>query len=191
MFRHSHVYRKDQHYRGEKMREVANDRLVELARSNVPPRSLPVGRRTAIGILLIIVLIVFGLVSPLTAHAQDAVVTDNGAAAFRYADAMIAHSVGRFHFVQGNYEQAVAEYTEAVEGIPQTVFEAVPLYANLYWDLGEAQFMAGLHNDALVSYQTYLELAGGEASAASIEYVQQLELAIHTDTVAEVTLISG
>jgi tetratricopeptide (TPR) repeat protein len=191
MFSYHNDYRSDKAYRVEKIREVENDRLVEVARVFSSRRSLSMGRRTVISILCIAGLIVFGLVSPLTAHAQDVSVTASGSEAFYYAEAMTAYSMGRFYFAQEKYERAVAEYTDAIEGIPQEVFEAVPLYANLYWDLGEAQFMAGQHADALVSYQTYLELVGENVGAEAVEYVQQLELAVTNDTVAEVTLISG
>ncbi len=177
-------YSQNKVYRTEKIREAENDRLAQLARENT--RRHVFGRRTAIVIVTIFILV--ALLSPQTSYAQDYSVSDAGGHDY-YTEATTAYRLGRFYFARQNYERAIEAYSEAIEGIPQAVFEALPLYANIYWELGNAQTMAGHYAEALVSYRSYLELAGDDASVEAVEYVAALEAALHEGTV--LILVSG
>jgi tetratricopeptide (TPR) repeat protein len=188
---YSNDYAKDKEYRARKMREAENNRQARKAQSNSTSgfRWQPVpGRRVALALVLVALLLVSALVFPLVTRAQDA--WDSGSRE-AFFDAMVAYRMGRYYFARGDYLRAIARYEEAIAGIPQEVYEVIPGYANLYWDMGEAQFMAGQYDAALVSYHRYLELATPEASAEARVYVQQLEQAMSNGTVSEVTLMSS
>jgi len=181
-------YPKDREFRADRMREAENRRRAHLAGANASQSSTLIRHKRLIAVAAAVVLIVMTLVFPQMANAQDARDSGSGDA---YPAAMVAYRMGRYYFAQENYDRAIIRYEEAIDGIPGEVFEAIPGYANIYWDMGEAQFMAGQPVEALASYQRYVELAGDHARPEAVAFVQQLAFAIADDSVAEVTLISS
>jgi WD40 repeat protein/DNA-binding CsgD family transcriptional regulator len=81
---------------------------------------------------------------------------------------------GRYYLEHGEYELAVEKLTQAIEGLPDELFQ-VPDYADMYWFLGEAKEGAGMYAEALVNYQTFLDLVGELAAPWTFEKVQELE----------------
>ena len=181
-------YTKDREFRTDRMREAENRRLASIADQNSTEPSLLTRHKRLIAVAVIVVLILSSLVFPQMANAQD---VRDGGSADAYVEAMTAYRMGRYYFARENYDRAVARYEEAIEGIPAEVFETIPGYANIYWDMGEAQFMAGQPVEALASYQRYVELAGDTARPEAVAYTQQLAIALADGAVAEVTLISS
>ncbi|MEO8391923.1 MAG: tetratricopeptide repeat protein [Chloroflexota bacterium] len=138
--------------------------------------------------LLVVLFILLTCLFPAVTHAQDLI--DVGQGEF-FTDAMVAYRVGYYYFLKGDYDRAIQEYEQTVQGIPQGVFAASVDYATIYWDLGDAQLMAEQYDQALASYQHYLDLAGDDATALAVAYVQRLAEAMNNGTVATVGLISG
>ena len=58
----------------------------------------------------------------------------------------------------------------------------------MYWYLGDAQFKAGQYEDALASYQHYLDL-NRESDPEAVNFVEQLTTSIASGTAAEIELI--
>jgi tetratricopeptide (TPR) repeat protein len=181
-------YSKDREFRTDRMREAEGRRLARIAHQNSTDSSWPMRRKPLIAVAIIVVLTLSSLLFPQMTNAQD--LTDSGSGE-AYPDAMAAYRMGRYYFARENYDRAIIRYEEAIEGIPAEAFEAIAGYANIYWDMGEAQFMAGEPVEALASYQRYVELAGDYARPEAAAYVQQLALALADGPVTEVTLISG
>jgi tetratricopeptide (TPR) repeat protein len=123
---------------------------------------------------LVIVLVVLLLFAGYQrVFAQDMVDPGKGEP---FPDAMLAYRLGSYYLVSGDYEQAVAKLSQAVELMPKWAFTADSAYAHLYWTLGEAQEQLGLYEDALVNYRQFLALVGDDAAPWTVEWVQQLEL---------------
>jgi tetratricopeptide (TPR) repeat protein len=89
-----------------------------------------------------------------------------------------AYREGRYYLNHGDYDMAIAKLTEAIEGLPEEVFQ-IPGYADMYWFLGEAQEGAGLYAEALVSYQHFLDLVGEWAAPWTIEKVEDLAVQVN------------
>lgn len=174
------------------MRQANQDQLAQLAQphstTSSDGRPAHVGRRLVIVTILIVLLALSALAFPQISRAND--LLDEGGVE-PLAEAMTAYRVGHYYFVAGDYDRAIAYYTEAIDEMPEVIFEGSADYAVIFWDMGDAQFMAGQHGEALACYQRYLELAGDEASAEAAEYVRQLGDALDNGTTAEMTLIGA
>jgi tetratricopeptide (TPR) repeat protein len=84
-----------------------------------------------------------------------------------------AYREGRYYLDHGEYELAVEKLTAAIDGLPEVLFQ-IPGYADMYWFLGEAQEGVGMLREALVSYQTFLDLVGESAAPWTFEKVEAL-----------------
>lgn len=188
------AYQLDKEHRSRKARQAQQDQLAASGQSVSPvdhlPRLLtPPIRKLAFVLLLLALIGGLLLVLPQSTRAADAD-RDPGQGE-PFAPAIIAYRLGHYYFYKGHYERAVAKYTKAVEGIPQEIFAGLFGYEVIYWELGDAQLMAGQYEDALMSYRHFLTLTGGQATTGAIEYVQSLEDAIRTNTAANMALITG
>jgi tetratricopeptide (TPR) repeat protein len=138
----------------------------------------------ALCVLLILIL----LLTPQPTHAQN--LADPGQM-MPFASANAAYRVGLYYFNQGDYERAVSELATAINGIPAEVFPISVDYAVFYWSLGDAQLMNMQYDDALASYEHFLELAGEAASDAALQYVGILRAAIGINATVNVTFVAG
>jgi cytochrome c-type biogenesis protein CcmH/NrfG len=99
-------------------------------------------------------------------------------------DPIKAYREGRYYLRHGEYELAVEKFTEAIEGLPEVLFQ-MPGYADMYWFLGEAQEGAGMYREALVSYQTFLDLVGELAAPWTFEKVEALSRQVNAIMVTD------
>lgn len=189
---HSNHYQKDRAFRSDRMREVQREHLAEKV-SNAPSTSLSQRAarlpRRVIALVVIIGVLVMATLLPGTIQAHGA--EEDTGILEPFAQAVADYRVGHYHFVAGDYEQAVTQYQRAISQIPAAMIAANPDYMAIYWDLGDAQQMAGYYDDALISYQLYLELVGDEASEQAVAYVASLQDALTSSTTFEVALLSG
>jgi tetratricopeptide (TPR) repeat protein len=121
-------------------------------------------RRILISVIFIVLATVL-LLSTNPAQAQQAFEPGNGEL---FADTMVAFTLGKYYFIKEDYEKAVDYFTEAVESLPVEVYEHDATFANLYLYLGDAQEVAGLHDEALESYALYIEYSGDEVELEDI-----------------------
>jgi tetratricopeptide (TPR) repeat protein len=188
------AYQLDKEYRSRKVRQAQQDQLTASGQSasplrHLPPTLTPRSRKLAFAFVLLALIGGLLLALPQTTYAAD--VKHDAGQGEPFAPAIVAYRLGHYYFYKGNYERAVTEYTKAVEGIPQEIFAGLFGYEVIYWDLGDAQLMNGQYEDALVSYRHFLQLTGDQATDKAVDYVQSLEDAILSDTVANITLITG
>lgn len=172
MFYNSSDYPKAQAYRNEKLVEAQHDHLANLAAPST--FEFPALRRARY-ILLALVIIVIVAALPGTVGAQDRYESGDNEP---FAEAITAYRVGHYYYVAGKYDRAIAEYTQAIAGIPAEIFSLSADYAVMYWDLGDALLMAGQYEAALGSYQHFIELMNGGASDKAVDFVAALETAI-------------
>jgi tetratricopeptide (TPR) repeat protein len=84
-----------------------------------------------------------------------------------FHDAMLAFTLGHYHYTQGNYQRALGYFEQSVENLPELAFEFAPEdYANVYRMLGKTQAALKDHAGARLSFEHYLALAGATADPA-------------------------
>lgn len=176
----SNDYAKDKAYRSDKMRQAGRDHLAKAALAGSTHRFelepfVYAHRRAVIAVTLVVLAVVLMMALPRMTNAHD--LADPGEGEL-FAPAIMAYRIGHYYYVAGNYDRAIEEYTKAIEGIPPVVFEKSADYAVMYWDMGDAQLMAGEHENALMSYRRFLELLDEKASQRAIEFVERLEAGI-------------
>jgi tetratricopeptide (TPR) repeat protein len=185
-------YRKYQNDRPAHIQEAEHARLAESLQSHPdkdPPATPPTNRIVTarlVGLALFVLLMVTLLAMPRVSGAHHVKEPGKGEP---FADAMVAYRLGHYYFVHGDYSQAIVKYRLAIKGIPAKVFEAASTYRVLYWDMGDAYLLDGQYDEALSSYQHYLDLAGDDASDKAIAYVEQLATAINQHSVVSLTLL--
>lgn len=172
----SNDYPKNKAYRSDKMREAARDHLAKEALSGSTSHVdfetfFYTHHRTLIFVVLTVLAMLTLFALPRGANAQNLADSGNDNA----APAIMAYRIGHYYYLMGDYDRAIEEYTKAIEGMPQEVFEASTDYAVMYWDMGDALLMAGQYDEALASYQYFVELMDGTASAKAIEFVSLIE----------------
>ncbi|MBI5667654.1 MAG: tetratricopeptide repeat protein [Chloroflexi bacterium] len=172
----SNDYPKDKLYRAEKMRAAQRDHLAKEALTGKEPefdlRAFVQSHVRAIVVGLVMLIALGALVFPQISQAKD---TAEAGTDEPFAEAITAYRVGHYYYVVGQYDRAIAYYTEAIDGIPAIVFEKADAYRVMYWDMGDALLMAGRYDEALASYRHFVELMDGAASAKAIEFVERLE----------------
>ncbi len=177
-------------YRKQIVRDAEKQHLAWTAQTNSEAdiSQQPTPHKWLIAAVLCALLILILFLTPQSTHAQD--LADPGQM-MPFASANAAYRVGLYFFNQGDYERAISELTTAINGIPSEVFALNLDYAVFYWTLGDAQFMNMQYDDALASYEHFLELAGEEASEAALQYVGILRDAIGTNEMVNVALLAG
>lgn len=188
------AYQLDKEHRSRKVRQAQQDQLVASGQSVSPVAHLPhslTPRSRKLAFAFILLTLVGGLLLALPQSTRAAEADRDPGQGEPFAPAIVAYNVGHYYFYKGHYERAVTEYTKAVEGIPQEIFAGLFGYEVIYWELGDAQLMAGQYEDALASYRHFLTLTGDQATTGAVEYVQSLEDAIRTNTAANMALITG
>jgi tetratricopeptide (TPR) repeat protein len=188
-------YRIAEYVQAEMRREAEQAHLASAARAAQQPVTEEIGQqgpailrtRWVVRALLVAVAVVMLLVGAQQALAgpPEPVRPDAGGPPEPFADAMRAYREGLYSLNHGDYDQAVVQLTAAIEGIPAEVIACVPAYQDMYWTLGEAQEAAGLAEEALISYQHWLALAGDEASPWTVVKVQELETQLNAMLVAD------
>ena len=138
------------------------------------------------GILIAVVLLtIFAGAQQAFAQGPEPVRPDAGGPPEPFADAMRAYREGCYDLNHGDFDQAVERLTVAIEGIPEEVVARVPAYQDMYWTLGEAQEAAGLAEEALISYQHWLALAGDQAAPWTVVKVKALAVQLNARLVAD------
>ena len=79
---------------------------------------------------------------------------------------------------QERYEEAIEQFQIAIDGMPEEYFIIAPEQAIVFWQLGEALEGADYLEDAVESYQQFLDLVGESATQLSIDYVADLQAQI-------------
>jgi tetratricopeptide (TPR) repeat protein len=190
MFTGSHKdYRVTQHYQTEMRAQAEQARLAQIAHN--PSEEAEVDgpsvlrNRWVVKTLLIALVIAVILIGAQQTFAQgpDESRRDVGEPE-PFGVAMIAYREGRYYLSHGDYEQATAKLTAAIEGLPEEIFQ-IPGYADMHWFLGEAQEGAGLYNEALVSYQRFLNLVGESAAPWTFAKVGSLERCLDSLLIAD------
>lgn len=185
----SNDYPKDKAYRAQAMRNIERQHLAQLARPHTPHHvEFNLSEHRQIIILVSVLFLLLMLALTQTTKAQD--LSDAGSSE-PFANAMLAYRVGYYFYTQGEYDRAAVELKTAIDEIPDVVFTVSVDYAMLYWTLGDAQFMAEQYEEALASYQQYLDLAGDAASSAAAAYVDTLSAAVTNGTTSTITLFGG
>lgn len=188
MFFNSNDYSLDKEYRNRQMHTVG--RLDQLA-------TLPAPRLSFVnpGYRIILCTIFFVFVATMMFGSNAVGATDDmrraNADPSSSASVQSALILGDFYFDNGQYEKAVAEFSNAIELMPETLFELMPAQAVVFWQLGDAQFMAGYYEEALISYQRFLELTGDNATPLAHTYVKQLTEAIQIGNVSTIGILGG
>jgi tetratricopeptide (TPR) repeat protein len=170
------------------MRQQADQAQLARGVQGTMPNSRFIFRRQWVvkGILIALVLLtIFSGVQRTFASPPEPARPDAGGPAEPFADAMRAYREGLYALNHGDYNQAVERLTAATEGIPAEVIACVPAYQDMYWALGEAQEAAGLAEEALISYQHWLALAGDQAAPWTVVKVQELEDQLNAMLVAD------
>ncbi len=172
MFYNSSDYPKAQTYRSDRLAEARRDHLAKI--TNPATFKFPALRRCR-RLLVVAVALVILVALPVTAGAQDKREAGDNEP---FATAIMAYRLGHYYYVTGQYDRAVEHYTQAIDGIPAEIFAFSVDYAVMYWDMGDALLLAGQYAAALDSYQHFVDLLDGGASAEVIAFVAQLETAV-------------
>lgn len=170
-------YRITEHVQAEMRRQAAEAQLAQtVTKTELEVDWIANHRRLVKGFAaLLVLLIIFAGVGQAFAQEPEPIRPDAGGPPEPYADAMRAYREGLYALNHGDLDLAVKCLTVAIEGIPVEVIAVVPTYQDMYWVLGEAQEAAGSPEDALLSYQHWLTLAGDEAADWTVVKVQDLE----------------
>lgn len=179
-------YRITEYVQAEKRQQADQARLVRGVQETMANGSSIFRRQWVVKALLIAVAVVILLAGAQQAFAgpPEPVRPDAGGPPEPFADAMRAYREGRYYLNHGDFEQAVEQLTVAIESIPEEVV-VLPDYQDLYWTLGEAQEAAGLAEEALISYQHWLALAGDEAAPWTVVKVKALAIQLDVRLVAD------
>ncbi|MBZ0302918.1 MAG: tetratricopeptide repeat protein [Anaerolineae bacterium] len=165
----SRDYELNQEYRNRQMAAAEPHTMRPEPKRPAQPR--PAFSHRAIVIAAFLILAAVLLVASPRAEAQDRMNrADAGASVGSPVE--LALILGDYYYDHGQYDQAVAEFSKAVELMPERLFELMPAQSVVYWHLGEAQEQAGQSAEALISYQRYLQLAGAGATDYAVRYVQ-------------------
>jgi cytochrome c-type biogenesis protein CcmH/NrfG len=175
--------------KAEQRHQVSAARAAQQPVTEEPGKQGPAILRTkrVVRILLIVVAVVVLLVGAQQAFAgpPEPARPECDCIPEPFADAMRAYREGLYALNHGDPEQAVERLTVAIESIPAEVVARVPAYQDMYWVLGEAQEAAGLAEEALISYQYWLELAGDEAAPWTAVKVKALAMQLDARLVAD------
>lgn len=183
-------YRIAEHVRAEMRRQADEARLAQ-DNTETGMNSRPVARhrRLVKGLAVTLALmIIFAAVGQVFADGPQPIRADAGGPPEPYAEAMRAYREGLYALKHNDPDLAVEKLAAAVESIPAGVIAVVPAYQDMYWVLGEAQEAAGSPEDALISFQHWLALAGDEAAAWTVLKVQKLEAQSDAVLVADTRL---
>lgn len=186
----SNDYPKDKAYRAQAMRNAERRHLAHLAHPHSEHHiefNLSEHKQMIIVVVSVLFLL-FLLALTQTTRAQD---LNDAGTIDPFADAILAYRVGYYFYTQGDYERATSELKTAIREIPDVIFTVSVDYATMYWTLGDAQFMAAQFDEALASYQQYLDLVGSQASSEAAAYVDTLSAAITNGTTSTITLFGG
>jgi tetratricopeptide (TPR) repeat protein len=188
MFFNSNNYPLDKEYQTRQMQQAHREGLREQTQPHVYRLPLSFTIKRAMLFVALIVVAVALLVTGPGAQAQDTMTLADadGTASPQIEVALI---MGDFYFDNGDYDKAIAQFNQAISEMPVELFELMPEQAIVFWQLGEAQEQAGYLQDALVSYQGYVELTGENATPLAHAYVEQLSVAIQLGTAETINII--
>lgn len=153
MFNKGMEYEINQERRNRAMVVAERERLANTARSETSGITFPY-RSVVIFITLIALsfLMLMGNVQGISAQQFEP-----GKGNF-FHDSELAFTLGTYYYNTNRYEIALEKFTEAIEALPAEILIPGTPYANLYRMLGKTQDALELHEEALASYQRYLEL---------------------------------
>jgi len=165
-------YQLDTEYRNRSFSQKTHHDVEKDTDSNTN-QGIQMSRRLVV-MVIVGICIISGLVAIPSAQAQSIYNSD----ASHVADIEHALIMGTYYVGYERYEEAIEQFQIAIDGMPMAYFEIAPEQAIVFWQLGEALEGAGYLEDALVSYQQFIDLAGDNATQLSIDYVVDLQAQI-------------